>query len=81
MGREIAQFLAIFYADDSYIAARCPVRLQLVMTILVGLFEHVGLLTNTIKTEGITCVLGRTGNRLLEDVYNNSRTCILAGDD
>jgi len=49
-GDEVNLFLAIFYADDVFIAARDPERLQQTLDILVGLFERVGLRTNTTKT-------------------------------
>ena len=78
MGREIAQFLAIFYADNGYITARSPERLQLSMIILAGMFERVGLLTNTMKTKWVTCAPGRIK---LKDVYTNSHTGLVARDE
>lgn len=78
MGREIAQSMVIFYADNKYVAAMCPERLQSLMVILVGLFERVRIITNTTRTKGMTCVLGRIRTRLLEDVYTNSRTGLVA---
>ena len=43
MGEEIQNFLVIFYADDGIIQARCPEILQSSFTILIELFERVGL--------------------------------------
>ena len=51
--------LAIFYADDGYIASRSKQQLQDALEILVDLFERVGLRTNTKKTKGMTCVPGK----------------------
>ena len=70
MGEELQlqNFLSIFYADNGLIQARCPERLQSSFTILVKLFEHVGLRTNTSKTKAMVCVPGRIGTCLTEAV-------------
>ena len=69
----IRLLLAIFYADDGYIASRSKQQLQIAIDLLVDLFERVGLRTNTSKTKGMTCVNGRIRTRLSEEVYKNSR--------
>ena len=81
MAEEIRNFLAIFYADDGLIQARCPERLQASFNILIELFERVGLRTNTSKTKSMVCVLGQIRTRLKDDVYNNSRGGLLARED
>ena len=51
MLRYIRMFLPEFYADDGLIQSRCPTTLQELFDKLVGLFERVGLHTNTTKTK------------------------------
>ena len=51
--------LVVFYADDGVLSARCPEWLQNSFTILVGLFERVGLHTNSQKTKVMMCVPGK----------------------
>ncbi len=46
-------FLAIFYVDDAYFSSRDPVFLQMALSILVELFERVGLETNCLKTQAM----------------------------
>ena len=43
MGKDISTFLVIFCADDGYIAARFPKRLQSSIDTLVGLSERIRL--------------------------------------
>jgi hypothetical protein len=45
-----------FYADDGVLSARCPEWLQESFTILVGLFERVGLCTTAQKKKVMTCI-------------------------
>jgi hypothetical protein len=80
-GEAVRRFLAIFYANDGYVAARCPRELQTSMDILVGLFERVGLRTNTSKTKVMICVPGKIRTCLSGDVYNNSRAGLMARDE
>ena len=60
---------AIFYMDDTYIAARDPVFLQQAIDILVTTFERVGLDTNTKKTQAMTCTPKKIRLQLLFDSY------------
>ena len=62
---------AIFYADDAYIAARCPKLLQTAFDALIKLFERVRLRTNTSKTKVKTRVPGKIRTRLLVTPYHN----------
>ena len=55
---------ALFYADDGMIASSDPRWLQWAFTILVGLFDRVGLKTNQHKTVSMTCrSCSPSGNR------------------
>ena len=62
-------FLALFYADDGYIASRNPVLLDRALGILSGLFKRVGLATNTDKTKTVICVPGKIWTRLSSSAY------------
>ena len=66
---EIRTLIAIFYADDGLIAARNPKTLQTAVDLLTGLFDRVGLQTNTTKTEVIVFVPGRIRTGLSKDAY------------
>ena len=54
-GREGRHQAALFYADDGMIASSDPQWLQWAFTQLVGLFDMVGLNTNTGKTVSMAC--------------------------
>jgi hypothetical protein len=53
--RNVAARIACFYADDGMIGSRDSDWLQHSIRVLAGLFERVGLRTNTTKTEAMTC--------------------------
>ena len=72
-GKELRRLMAIFYADDALLASRDPELLQESLDVMVGLFERVGLRTNTKKTKVMTCVPGRIRTRHTTEVYNNCR--------
>ena len=59
----------MLYTDDGMIAARTPKTLQDSIDILCGLFDRVGLRTNTDKTEAMTLLPGRIRTCLSEDAY------------
>jgi hypothetical protein len=69
----MATFFAIFYVNDAYLASRDPDFLQRVLDVIVGLFAHVGLETNTQKTHTMICTPGRICIQLLEDSYAQMR--------
>ena len=58
VGLEIRKLLACFYVDDGIIASRDPVFLQECIDKLAALFDRVGLVTNTTKTEAMTFLPG-----------------------
>ena len=62
-------FVALFFADDGYIASRDPDLLERAIGILSGLFERVGLRTNTTKTEAMICTPGKIRTRLSGESY------------
>jgi RNase P subunit RPR2 len=64
----------IFYVDDAYIASRDPPFLQKVIDGLVTTFNHVGLETNTKKTQTMTCTPGNIRLQLLTNFHQRMRT-------
>ena len=81
IGDEVRRFLAAFYADDGLIQSRDPVLLQSSFDILIGLFDRVGLKTNTTKTKAMVCVLGKIRVPHTRDVYNNCREGLINWSD
>ena len=71
IGSHIRVLLAAFYADDGLVQSRDPEFLQYSFDILVGLFERVGLRTNTTKTEAMTCIPGEICPALSHEAYAN----------
>ena len=69
----IRTIVAVFYADDGLIAARDPKTLQTAFDLLTGLFDRVGLETNTAKTEVMVFLPGRIRSCLSVEAYK-SRT-------
>ena len=60
MGLEdVRRLMACFYADDGLIVARDPEDLQVAFDVLTGLFDRVGLRTNTTKTEAMVFLPGK----------------------
>jgi hypothetical protein len=58
-------FFANFYVHDAYLASWDAGCLQHAFTLLVDLFQHVGLQTNTSKTQTMICMPGRIRTQLL----------------
>jgi hypothetical protein len=70
-----------FYVDDGVLSARDPVWLQSALNALITLFEQVGLKTNTMKTQVMTCIPGKIRESLSEEVYHDSRLGLLSSTD
>ena len=75
-GREGRHQAALFYADDGMIALSDPRWLQWAFTVLVGLFDMVGLKTNQKKTVSMTCRPCSTPGNRSEASYGH----IMTGD-
>ena len=69
IGEEIRRLLTAFYVDDGVLASTDPVFLQDALDKLVGLFDRVGLRTNTTKTEAVTCWPGKIRACQSKEVY------------
>jgi hypothetical protein len=48
-----------FFVNNGLVVARCPEWLQSSFTILVNLFEHIGLWINVAKMKVMTCLPGK----------------------
>ena len=73
MGLEdVRRLMACFYADDGLIVARDPEDLQVAFDVLTGLFDRVGLRTNTTKTEAMVFLPGRIRTPLTAEAYEVS---------
>jgi exonuclease III len=73
LGRSVAEWLVLFYADDGLIAARNHEWLQMAINCLTTLFARVGLRTNTSKTKAMTCTPGFIWGRMSSPAYKRRR--------
>ncbi len=64
-----ATFFAIFYVDNAYLASWDAGFLQHALTLLVNLFQWVGLQTNTSKMQTMICTPGRIQTQLPTKLY------------
>ena len=80
VGKEIRNFLVVFYAEDDVITLRDPAQLQRAMDMLIGIFERVGLQTNIQKTKAMVCVSGQIRMCQSVAVFNNYINGIQEGD-
>ena len=69
----MSTFFAIFYVDDAYLASRYGKFLQRPLDLLVGLFERVGLETNTSKTQTMICIPDKIRTKLPAESYQGLR--------
>ena len=63
-------FLVLFYTDNAYLACQNHRMLQEALDILVVLFNPVGLLTNTTKSQFIIDIPGKILIRLSQSSYS-----------
>ena len=73
-GREGRHQAALFYADDGLVASSDPRWLQWAFNTLVGLFDHVGLHKNVVKTVSMTCRPCPTVGNQSEVAYGRKMT-------
>ena len=74
MGDNVAERLALFYADDGYISAVDQAWLQQATDILVGLFRRAGLQANASKTKAMTTFPSRVRIGLSNRAYERRTT-------
>jgi hypothetical protein len=77
----IKVLLALFYVDNKYIASGNAKFLQEALDILVAMFKHVGLETNTKKTQAMVCTPGRILVQLPTDSYRCMGEGVVAGEE
>ena len=70
----IINLAACFYADDGLVASTQPESLQRAFDALTGLFDWVGLHTNTESMVGMVCQPCHTLGRMLEESYERRPT-------
>ena len=63
-----------FYADDGLLAGRQNKWVQDAFDVLIGLFERVGLRTNTGKMKAMICRPGHISGRQSEGAYERRMT-------
>ena len=73
--KAIHMLMAIVYDDNPLLASRDPKLLQEMLDIIIGLFERVGLQTNTTKMKVMICVPGELRTHHPNITYN----CIQEG--
>ena len=73
-GREGRHQASLFYADDGMVALSDPRWLQWAFSMLVGLFDRVGLNTNTGKTVSMTCRPCTAAGNQSEEAYGRKMT-------
>jgi hypothetical protein len=59
IGEAVRDHVVAFFVDDGLVAARCPEWLQSSFSILICLFECIGLKTNAAKMKVMTCLPGK----------------------
>ena len=70
MGLEdVRRLMVCFYADDGLLIARMPKDLQIAFDVLTGLFDRVGLRTNTTKAEAMVFLPGKIRTPLTAEAY------------
>jgi hypothetical protein len=74
IGDAVRDYVVAFFVDNGLVAARCPVWLQSSFTILVNLFERIGLFMNAIKTKVMTCLLGKIRVARTKEEYTAQQT-------
>ena len=72
MGLEdVRRLIACFYADDGLIVARNPEDLQIAFDVLTGLFDRVGLRTNTTNTKAMVFLPGKIRTPLTAEAHES----------
>jgi hypothetical protein len=74
LGEAAHNHVVVFFDNNGLVAARCPEWLQSSFTILVKLFERIGLRTNAAKTKVMTCLPGKIRVARTEEVYAAQQT-------
>jgi hypothetical protein len=73
LGYEVKEKCVLIYADDGLLSSRNQEWVQESFNFLIGIFERVGLLTNTSKTKAMICTPGHISDRQSDYAYERSR--------
>jgi hypothetical protein len=74
IGEAVRDHVVAFIVDDGLVTARCPEWLQSSFTILIHLFERIGLKTNAAKTKVMMCLPGKIRVAKMEEEYAAQQT-------
>ncbi len=77
----ITGLFVVFYVKDGYIASCDAEFLQEALNILVKTFKHIGLTTNTKKTQAMVCTPGKIRVQLPTDSYKRMCEGVAAGEE
>ncbi len=69
IGEAVRDHVVAFFVDNRLVVARCPEWLQSSFTILIHLFECIGLKMNAAKTKVMTCLPGKIRVAKTEEEY------------
>jgi hypothetical protein len=74
MGEAVRDHVVAFFVNNGLVVARCPEWLQSSFTILIRLFERIGLKTSATKTKVMTCLPGKIPVAKTEEEYAAQQT-------
>ena len=74
LGLTIINLMDYFYAEDGVVALTQQERLQRAFEFLTGIFNCVGLRTNTTRTVGMVCQSCHAPGGMPEEAYARSAT-------
>jgi hypothetical protein len=74
IGGAVHDHVVAFFVDDRLVMARCLEWLQSSFTILINLFEGIGLKTNAAKTKVMMCLPGKIQVAKTEEEYAAQQT-------
>ena len=74
------RFFLLFYTDNGVVAMRCEEMHGRAVTLLVSLFQRVGLQTNTAKTKYVTFLPGKIRVCLSNRAYDQRQEGLVSED-
>jgi hypothetical protein len=81
LAKPIAGLFVVFYIDNGYIVSPDVESLQEALDILVKTFKHVGLATNTKKTQAMICMMSKIRVQFPMDSYKRMRKGLATGEE
>jgi hypothetical protein len=74
IGKSVRDHVVVFFVNDGLVRARCLEWLQSSFTILINLFQRIGLKTNAAKTKAMMCLPGKIQVAKMEEEYAAQQT-------